>query len=296
MRCMKVLLIGATGVLGRPATAELLEQGHEVAALARNYERADVIRSLGAEPVIGDLFDADSLAEAMDGCDAVMNLATRLPQGARFASPAAWRENDRVRLRGSAAVADAALRTETVHTLVTEGIAFVYADGGDAVIDEDSPVAPTGFLRSSVIAHQNAERFAGDGRKAVRLRIGLLVDTEASRMLRSTAKARVPMLPGPPGAWRTLVRPEDAAAGAVAALRAPGGVYNVSADPVRVSDLAGAVGEAVGVRVRTLPPAFMPPFSPLAALTRSLRVSSDRLTNATGWRPRHPRVEPQWFR
>ncbi len=293
---MKVLLIGATGVLGRPAVTELLAQQYDVKALARNDERAEVIRKLGAQPVVGDLFDTESLSKAMAGCDAVINLATRLPQGARFASPTAWRYNDHVRVVGSAAVVGAALCSDTVHTVVAEGICFVYADGGDAELDEDAPLEATGFLRSSVLAHENAQRLAAAGRTAVRLRIGLLIDTQMSQMLLSTAKLHLPMLPGPHDGWRTLVRPIDAAAAAIAALRAPSGVYNVGADPIRVGDLADVVGAAAGVRrVRTVPPWLVPAFSGLTPLTRSLRVSSARLSGATGWQPRYPRVEPQWF-
>ncbi|MQA15484.1 MAG: NAD(P)H-binding protein [Pseudonocardiaceae bacterium] len=293
---MKILLIGATGVLGRPAVAELLAQRHDVKALARNEDRAIVIRHLRAQPVVGDLFDTESLRSAMTGCDAVINLASRLPQGARFASPAAWRYNDHVRVAGSAAVVDAALHSDTVHTVVAEGICFVYADGGDAVLDEDAPLEATGFLRSSVLAHENAQGFAATGRTAVRLRIGLVVDRQLSQTLLGTAKLHLPMLPGPHDGWRTLIRPIDAAAAAIAALRAPSGVYNVGADPIRVGDLAGVVGEAAGVRrARTVPPWLVPAFSALAPLTRSLRVSSARLSAATDWRPRQPRVEPQWF-
>lgn len=294
---MKVLLIGATGVLGQPAAAGLAAQDHEVTALARNQLRADVIRKSGIQPVTGNLFDPGSLSTAMTGCDAVINLATRIPQGPRFASPAAWRANDRVRLAGSAALLDTARRSDTVRTLITEGICAVYADGGDRLLDEDAPLDARGFLRSSVVAQDTILHFADSGRTAVGLRFGLLADEYLSGVLHASARRHMPVLPGPREGWRTLIRPADAGAAAVAALRAPTGIYNVGADPVQVGELIEVVAEAAGVRrARLVPPWLVPPYSPLAPMTRSLRVSSARLTAAAGWRPGSPRVTPEWFR
>ena len=55
---MKVFVAGATGVLGRPTVQALVEAGHEVRGTARGEEKSALLRSLGAEPVTVDLFDA----------------------------------------------------------------------------------------------------------------------------------------------------------------------------------------------------------------------------------------------
>jgi 2-alkyl-3-oxoalkanoate reductase len=291
---VRVLLIGATGVLGRAAVPRLLAAGHTVTGLARNDDRAGAVRALGVEPVVADLFDPDSMIKAVAGHEAVLNLATRIPTSAR-AMLHGMTENDRIRSQGSRVLVDAALATGDVRVIVQEGISFGYADGGDALLDEDAPLEPVGPLRSSIEAHANVARFADDGRSGVRLRIAaLLGDEPMARMLTRLARLRMPVMFGDPAGWFTAIRPADAAAGAVAALAAPNGVYNVGADAVRKSDFAQVVARAAGVgKARVLRGGLMP--GQFKAFARSQRVSSARLTDATGWRPADPTPAPEWF-
>jgi nucleoside-diphosphate-sugar epimerase len=290
---MRVLLIGATGVLGREAAPRLLAAGHRVTGLARTEERAAAVRGLGIEPVIGDLLDADSLAKALDGREAVLNVATRIPTGMRLVRGMA--ENDRVRSEGSRNLVAAALDAD-VRVIVQEGISFVYADGGDAELDEDAPIDAIGPLRSSLEAHANVARFAESGdRVGVRLRIAAMIGDEPfGRLLPRLARLRVPVMFGDPDGWFTTIRPPDAAAAAVAALGAPSGVYNVGATPARKSEFARAVAEAAGVRkARVMSGGLL--VGQFKAFARSHRVVSNRLTDATGWRPERPTFGAEWF-
>lgn len=66
-----VLVIGATGSIGRLATAEAIRQGFRTRALVRDASRAGALAD-GAEVVIGDLTQPDSLGAALDGVDAVI--------------------------------------------------------------------------------------------------------------------------------------------------------------------------------------------------------------------------------
>jgi uncharacterized protein YbjT (DUF2867 family) len=93
---MRVFVAGGTGTLGRPTLALLLAAGHEVVALARTPERGAVLQRLGAEPVVGDLFDLRAMTAALEGADAVFHLATRIPPPTQMRKLAAWRDNDRL--------------------------------------------------------------------------------------------------------------------------------------------------------------------------------------------------------
>jgi nucleoside-diphosphate-sugar epimerase len=290
---VRVLLIGSTGVLGREAVPGLLAAGHKVTGLARNAERARVVRGLGIEPVIGDLFDADSMARALDGREAVLNLATRIPTTAG-AMVRGMKANDRVRADGSRVLVEAAMSSD-IRVIVQEGISFVYADGGDAALTEDAPLDPTGSTRSSVEAHANIARFAEAGRTGVRLRIAALIgDDPMTHLVQKLAKLRAPVMYGDPAGWFTAIRPADAAAAAVTALAAPSGVYNVGANPVRKRDFADLVARVVGVRRGRMMPGWLL-VGQFKTLGRSHRVVSTRLTETTGWRPEYPDVGTDWF-
>ena len=73
---MKVLIVGATGTLGRQVVRTCLDQGHDVRCLVRIPRRADFLQSWGGELVQGDLLQTDSLDCALEGCEAVIDAAT----------------------------------------------------------------------------------------------------------------------------------------------------------------------------------------------------------------------------
>ena len=70
-----VLVIGATGVLGRKVVARLRADGCPVRAMARTPSKAADLGVLGAEVVQGDLTDPASLARACAGATAVVAAA-----------------------------------------------------------------------------------------------------------------------------------------------------------------------------------------------------------------------------
>jgi uncharacterized protein YbjT (DUF2867 family) len=61
---------GRVGGIGRTITELLLKQGNAVRAMVRNEDqRAQALRDLGAEVVVGDLLDLDSMHRAIAGCE-----------------------------------------------------------------------------------------------------------------------------------------------------------------------------------------------------------------------------------
>ena len=292
MATVRVLLIGSTGVLGSATLPSLLAAGHEVTGLARNDERAAVIAKSGIKPVVADLFDVESLTDALHGHDAVINLATRVPVGGKLIRSSSWAENGRIRTEGSKALV-AAAKAADIGILVQEGVVLVYADGGDAELDEQATLNPVGPPQSSELAHQAVAGFAGEGRIAVRLRIANLHgDDPLTRWILKGAKGRGPSYFGNKDGWITPIHPADAGAAITAALSAPSGVYNVGATPVRKGDFGAVIAAAAGAKkARTVP--FKIGF--LKILARSQRVVSTKLTEATGWKPERPEVTRDWF-
>lgn len=68
----RVLVVGATGSIGRLVVAEALAQGWTVRALARDEKRAGRLLPDEAQIVVGDLTDPAGLREAVAGVDAVV--------------------------------------------------------------------------------------------------------------------------------------------------------------------------------------------------------------------------------
>lgn len=69
-RCVKVLVVGATGALGRDIVAEALSAGQQTAALVRDPGRAAL--PSGVQVMQGDVLRAGSLAAAVRAADAVI--------------------------------------------------------------------------------------------------------------------------------------------------------------------------------------------------------------------------------
>ncbi len=67
---MRILLTGATGLIGSTVLRALLDAGHHVTALVRDRASAECVRNTSADTVIGDMTDArlvTALAERADG-------------------------------------------------------------------------------------------------------------------------------------------------------------------------------------------------------------------------------------
>ena len=283
-----IVITGSTGVLGRRAVRELVAAGYRVTGVTRSESGRARLESLGARAVDADVFDEASLRGAFAGADAVVNVLTHVPRPDRMADPAAWAENDRIRAEASAAVARAA-RSAGVQRLVQESVALVYADGGDTWLDEDAPVAGAGMLASALTAERHArELFGGD---TVVLRFGVFIGPDSGSTLAALEAARggASIAPGPPAAYRPTLSLDDAAAAIAAALRAPAGTYNVAdSEPSTNAEIDAALAAAVGVEsLRSRAPQDGP-------LARSLRVSSRRLHEATGWTPRTRAGTQSW--
>ena len=291
---MNVFVAGATGVLGRRAVARLNGHGADVTGVARTAEKQAELVGLGATPVAVSLFDPDALTQAVAGHDVVINLATAIPSGERMAVSAAWEDNHRIRREGSRNLVDAALAAGA-HRYVQESIAILYADGGEELLDESAPVAPTSITASAIEAETQAARFAEHGGTGVALRFGYFYGPDSAHITEAIDAARAgrPVEFGPPSAYRPAVTTDDAAIAVVAALGAPTGIYNVADDqPLRRAEHVDALSSALGLVV---PPPLDVPFPPDFAMSMwSQRVSNQRFKAVTGWRPRYPSAWEGW--
>jgi 2-alkyl-3-oxoalkanoate reductase len=295
---LKIFVAGATGVLGRRAVAKLAEAGHEVTGVARTPEKAELLQRLGVQPVAVDLFDAGAVKGAVSGSEVVANLATHIPNLSRAALPGAWSENDRIRGEASRNLVDGALATGASR-YIQESIAFLYGDGGDAWLDEETPLDVPALGRSVLDAEAQAQRFTDGGGTGVVLRFGQFYAPEAAHSIAMAKmiKRRVAPALGDPTGYVTSIHAEDAAGAVVAALDAPAGTYNVTEDePVTRAELARVLADAFGKKVPRMLPKVVAKAGGAKTnyLARSHRVSNRRFKEATGWAPAYPSVRDGW--
>jgi nucleoside-diphosphate-sugar epimerase len=294
---VKVLVTGATGVMGRSVVRALLAADHDVFGLARDVDKAAMLDAMDVIPVRGTMFDATRLAETFEGCDVVCNVATRIPVGWSGLRPGAWRATDQLRSEGSRIVAHAARRAG-VKRLIQESVSYLYADGGDNWISETSPVAVNAATEPVILAETAAEDFRDAGHDSVILRFGSIVgDDGLTRWRLRRARAGRPIGLGDPTGWTHVVHVDDIGSAVVAGLAAPSGIYNAGAAPVRRADLMLAYGQAVGVDDATFISRVLQRLGGerLEPMTRSQRVSSAALSQAAAWQPIRPDFGATWL-
>lgn len=258
-----ILVVGASGVLGREATRQLLAAGQRVRAASRSPERLRDLEALGAEAVRADLVDADSLRLACRGANVVLACAHSLMGTGRYASR-------NVDGDGHRALIDAAREA---------GVArFVYTSAMRA-----SPGHPVDFMRTKA----DIERYlAGSGLDFVILRPSAFMEWHVHNLLgKGIVDTGQATIAGEGRNRINFVAAADVAAVAVAVVDDPrasratleiGGPDNVARSEI-VALYERRLGRAA--RVRHVPLVAMhamamllPPFKPV--LARLMRMAA----------------------
>jgi nucleoside-diphosphate-sugar epimerase len=73
---MKVALTGATGFIGSHVLADLDKHGHEVTALVRNDDQADIVAARGATPTVVELYDRPAVGRIFGDVDGAIHTAS----------------------------------------------------------------------------------------------------------------------------------------------------------------------------------------------------------------------------
>lgn len=261
---MRILVIGATGYLGRPAAAALAAAGHQVSAAHHPGGRP----APGGYPSVpADLTDPASLTAAAAGFDLVVHAGPPL---------------DPARDRAGTD----ALLAAGVPVLLTTGAAVL----GGGHQDERSTPDP----HPVAAGRPDLERrvLAAGGRV---LRPGLVYGHRGGLvhgLLTDLATERgTGVYIGPPGTRWPVVHVDDLADlyVLVADRAAPGTIWHGTAETVRLDAIATALGG--GTALSWPLPEATAALGPLADLfTRDQDVSAATTRTTLGWHPRHPTI------
>src|SRR6202158_4885259 len=292
---MRVFIAGASGVLGRRLIRQLVARGHFVVGQVRSARAESIVRAAGGEPRHADLFDAESLAKAADGCDTLAHAATAIPTK-RKSVPSDWAMNDRIRRKGTRCLTEAAAKIGA-KTYLQQSVVWVARPKDDSAFDEDSPAVPDSAIQSAVDAEAIAnEAGATDGFTVAILRGGFFYDSESAhtRMLADALRKRqMPVIGSGDAAW-AMIHTDDAASAYVAAAEKPkSGVWHiVDNELVEV----GAFLKEFAVRLGAPAPRRVPVWlarwlageQAVEYFTRSTRTTNARFRRDFGWAPRYP--------
>lgn len=128
----RIFLAGASGVIGQQLIPLLVAEGHVVAGMTRSATKADAIATLGAQPVVCDVFDRDALVAAVVAFrpDVILDELTDLPDDVTRI-PAHSALNARIRTEGTQNLIDAAAAAGSPRILA-QSVAWDLPDEGDA--------------------------------------------------------------------------------------------------------------------------------------------------------------------
>jgi nucleoside-diphosphate-sugar epimerase len=292
---MKVFIAGASGVLGRRLVRQFVARGHSVIGQVRSPKAENAVKEAGVEPRHADLFDAESLARAAEGCDTVIHAATAIPVKQKT-TPADWAMNDHIRRKGTRCLTEAAAKIGA-KTYLQQSIAWVARPKNDSPFDEDSPTVPEPTIQSAIDAEAIArEAESAEGFTVSILRGGFFYDSESAhtRMLADALRKRqMPTIGSGETLWAMIHSDDAASAYVIAAEKPRSGVWHiVDNELVQVrtflKEFAARLGAPEPRRVPVWLARWLAGEQAVQYFARSTRTNNARFRRDFGWTPRYP--------
>ena len=294
---MRVFVAGASGAVGSRLVPQLVDAGHDVTGTHNSPSSAQLLRTLGARPVMVDLLDAGAVRRAVleNEPEAIVHEATAL-------ADATWGRNfdkvfertNELRTTGTDALLAAAQESGVRRFVAQSFASYRYVRAGGPIKTEDDPLDPTpppntqeswsamAYLEQAVIDFGGiALRYGGfygddnDGR---------------AELIRKRCFAMV----SEGGGIISWIHLEDAATATVLALEHEGpAIYNiVDDDPAPVREWLPVFAEVVGAKPpRRLPTWLVRLIAGEAAVVMGTQVrgaSNAKAKRELGWTLRYP--------
>ena len=300
---MRILVIGATGVVGRQLLPMLVGAGHEVTATTTTVSKAGGLAAAGAEPLVMDVLDAAATETALIAArpEVVVYQATALStMGADMRKfDRYFAVTNRLRTEGTANLLAAVQKIGGARVIAQSFGASGYPPGGPPAQDESAGFnpKPPAAMAGIFAAIRRLEELVTAMPDGVVLRYGGFYGpgTTLDRHSPQVDAVRRRLLPiiGDGAGVVSYLHVEDAATATVAALDAGQGIYNIVDDePAAFRDWLPFVADVLGAG----PPRHLPAWlarivagdAAVYLMTQARGGSNARAKAELGWKPAYP--------
>jgi nucleoside-diphosphate-sugar epimerase len=306
---MRVFVAGSTGAIGKFLVPLLIENGHEVVALARAPRKAESLEAMGAKVAIADALKKEDLTAAIRKAEpeVIIHQLTALAGVGNFKKfDEEFALTNRLRTEVTDTMLAAARMVGTRRFIVQSFCGWPFArEGGPVKTEEDrlDPNPPASFSKilAAIQYLEDTVRRTVD-LEALALRYGMFYGpgtgiANDGPIVELVRKRRLPIVGNGAGIW-SFIHINDAARATGAAIsHGDPGIYNIVDDePAPVSTWLPVLADAVGAK----PPHHIPVWlgklvigdGGVSMMTRIRGGSNAKAKRELGWQP----IYPSWRR
>ena len=297
---MRVLVIGATGAIGRQLVPQLLAAGHQVSATTRRAAKLAGLRAAGTDALILDGLDGAAVGEAVARAEpeVIVHEMTAIPASLNLRRfDQSFAATNQLRTVGIDHLLAAATAQGVRRVIAQSYAGWPNIRSGGPVKTEQDPLdpEPPAAQRATLDAIRYLEKAVTTAPlEGLALRYGNLYGPGSSdQFVRLLKRRQMPVIADGAGVW-SFVHVTDAAAATVAAIQAgPPGIYNIVDDePATVADWLPVMASGAGAR----PPLHVPAWvgrlaageAGLSMMTQIRGCSNAKAKRELGWHPLWP--------
>jgi len=298
---VRILVAGASGALGRFLIPRLLAGGHQVVGTSRSEHKAELIRRAGAEAVVADGLDLDSVRRVVRTAkpDVIVHQMTSIEGAADLRHfERTFAVTNRLRTSGTDHLISAGMEAGVRRFVAQSYCGWPYARiGGPVKTEEDAlDPKPPKQLRRALEAIRHVESAVTQAPvSGIVLRYGAFYGAGTGVLdrafLEQLVQGRVPLI-GDGGAWWSFIHVDDAAAATVAAIERgrSGSIYNIVDDePAQVRTWLPGLAMMLGAKKPRSVPAWVIRLIGgehlVVMMTQARAGSNAKAKRELGWQP-----------